>query len=163
MKTKILTLVNLVFALLLITAVSTIDTSAQDGKDKKGKQKGGDIVLKSTRGAAERGKADANIKQDQAPNDAKMKMDKPAAKGGTTRGRGCRVDFDNRTAWAIKLFVDGSFRGVLGAYGDASVYVAGGDTSVYARADFTDGTFLYWGPKLYDCPGGNYIRFRMDE
>jgi hypothetical protein len=109
------------------------------------------------------GESDPNIKQGKETNDPGNQMEAPPSKGGAiSRGGGyCEVQFDNRTRWYIKLFVDGSYRGTLSPFGDAVVFVQPGSTSVYARADFDDGTFYRWGPSSYSCGPGQYIPFRM--
>jgi len=121
------------------------------------------IELTSTRVAKGNAKrSDANIKHGEMANNPTAKRGAPPTKGGKARGAsGCRVQFDNSTDLYIKVYVDGSFRGTMGPWDDSYVYVLPGITKVYARADFTDGSFRYWGPKEYDCGTDEYINFRM--
>lgn len=153
MKTKIVFILAAAFCLMLGTAI--IGSAQKPDKAKT-------IDLKSTRGENTRGK-DKNIKQGEKANSPNAKVDPPAAKGGTSRGKGdgCRVEFDNSTSWFIKVYVDGAYRGTMAPWDDSYVYVYPGDTRVYARADFTDGSYRYWGPREYDCRDGQYINFRM--
>lgn len=120
------------------------------------------VEIKSTRGTIKRG-ADKNIKKAETANDPKAKIDAPAAKGGgTTRGGGgCRVEIDNSTQWYVKVYVDGIFRGTMDPWGDSYVYVYPGDTTIYARADFTDGSYKYWGPRTSYCGSGDIFPYRM--
>jgi len=166
MRASLVVIAGLVFLLFLATTSqhaspqnmnsSTSKPSAQKGKPKV-------TELKATKGDTSRGGEDPNIKQGKETNDPNASIDAPAKKGGaTTRGGGyCEVQFDNRTKWYIKVFVDGNYRGTLSPYGDAVVYALPGSTSVYARAEFDDGTYSYWGPSSYSCGPGQYIPFRM--
>jgi hypothetical protein len=75
----------------------------------------------------------------------------------------CRVDVDNWTQWKVQVYVDGTFRGMVSPWGDGTTYTGAGPTRVYVRAEFTDGTYKYWGPRNYDCYGGQRIYFRLDQ
>jgi hypothetical protein len=61
----------------------------------------------------------------------------------------------------IKTYVNGRYRGAMGGYDDALLHMAPGYITVYARADFTDGTYLAWGPQSYTCSENQYIYFKM--
>lgn len=77
-----------------------------------------------------------------------------------TRSRGssqCRVHFDNRSSIFIATYAEGSYRGELAPWGDVYTYVIAGQTRLYARAGYTDGSVSTWGPRVVDCPaGGDY-------
>lgn len=174
MKSIWLTVACLVFAVLLVSTTQSASsqnansstTNAAPPKSSSAKQRGKPKVteLKGTKGEAARGgEADPNIKEGKETNDPNAQIDAPPKKGGaTTRGGGyCEVQFDNRTKWYIKVYVDGIYRGTLSPYGDGVVYAQPGSTSVYARADFDDGTYYRWGPSSYSCGPGQYIPFRM--
>lgn len=60
---------------------------------------------------------------------------------------------DNRTNLIIKVFVDGTYRGLVGPWGDLYTYTLVGGTGLYARADFDDGTYSSWGPRVISCYG----------
>ena len=172
MKVSLLAVCCLVFAGLLIsTAPSTSSqnansstTQGSSSSKKSSSQKQKVIELKATKAPATRGgEADPNIKDNKQTNDPSAKGEPPGKKGGavTRGGGGCEVRLDNRTNWLIKIYVDGIYRGVLDRYGDGVVYVGAGETHVYARADFDDGTYAYWGPSTYDCGPGQYVYFKM--
>lgn len=159
MRLRTLTIAYLLASLTLISAITYVKANSSQKKSKAKVTE-----LKASKGEASRGgEADPNIKDSKETNDPGAQMDAPPSKGGaTTRGGGyCEVQFDNRSRWYIKLFVDGSYRGTLSPFGDAVVFVQSGSTSVYARADFEDGTFYRWGPSTYSCGPGQYIPFRM--
>lgn len=108
MKTRLVALFCLVvFGLFLATTAST--EAKNPGKMQKQKEKAKVTELKATKGETSRGvEADPNIKEGDDTNDPDAQMDAPPSKGGaTTRGGGyCEVQFDNRTPWYIRLYVD---------------------------------------------------------
>lgn len=65
----------------------------------------------------------------------------------------CDVHIDNRTNWVIhRVIIDGRNWGSVGRYGDAIARdVASGPTTLYAEADFTDGSTQHWGPRTFQC------------
>lgn len=168
MKMKIWMIVLLVAMIVLPATVQNVvaqDTKKKDDASKKKKQS---FVLKSTKVESGRGStSDPNIKDDSMLNSASQEFAAPKEKGGNTNTRGaagvCRVVLDNQTKLKIKIFVDGSFRGTMAPYGDSVTYTGAGPTRVYARADFDDGSFVYWGPSDYMCYAGQTINFRMDN
>lgn len=98
------------------------------------------------RGAAT---ADANIKTHRGANDPAANVPAPAAKSGEkAAAAGCVVHIDNRTTLNIDVYLDGAFRGTIGAWGDLYRTVICGGTRFYARADFTDGSYSSWGPNV---------------
>lgn len=160
MKKKLLSTLSLAFAVVVAAASISIDAAAQT-KD-EGKKQSNPIVLKSAKGDAGSKGGDPNIKKAEAPNDPSVKTAAPPSKGGAKGAQGvCKVNLDNSTEWAIKIYVDGGFMGTIGPWGDSFVYVYSGQ-SVYARADFRDGSYLYWGPRSYNCYGNN-VFFRMTD
>lgn len=103
--------------ILLFAVLFTLSMSAQAQAKKK-------VVTVSVKGKAvekSRG-ANSNIKMDMPTTD------KPVAK---SRGADCSVMFDNYTGLFIKIYVDGSYRGTLDAFGKGSVTVNSGYTTIY--------------------------------
>jgi|ERR1700686_3275498 len=148
-------------ACLLLGSFITIPVVSSQTKPKG--QKGKVIELKANKSTTRGEGADPNIKSGEEANDPNAATSAPENKGGAkTRGDLCEVRFDNRTPWIIKLYVDGNYKGALLPYGDAVAYAWPGGTRVYARADFTDGTYSYWGPQNYDCGPNQYIYFKMN-
>ncbi len=94
---------------------------------------------------AEKSKAEAkdeNIKEDAQPNDPSKEIQKK-------RG-GCGVQYRNHTPWTIKVYANGYYRGTVYGYSTLSVYTSCRTRLVlYGRANFTDGTYLKWGPYVY--------------
>lgn len=82
--------------------------------------------------------------------------------GATTRGsNSCKVHYDNRTSLHIATYAEGIFRGDVAPWGDLYTYVIGGQTRIYARAGFTDGSVSTWGPRLVDCPAGREFQWML--
>lgn len=110
--------------------------------------KSGTTAAQKTRGDSNA--KDENIKKDRQPNDPNAKVEAPPEKGGPkSRGYACHLDIDNRTPWIIDIYVDGNYRGQVSRYGDLVGYVGCGDTRLYGRATFTDGSEKTWGPTVY--------------
>lgn len=148
-------------SLLAVVLLCASGASAQTAKPKGKKQQ--TIELKGQKVTSRGAEKDPNITSDSQVNDPNAKIDPPPAKGGPASrgGAACEVRFDNSTKLYIKVYIDGKYRGTIGPYDDAIGYAYPGETRVYARADFDDGTYVYWGPKTYDCNSGQYIYFKM--
>lgn len=138
---------------------------ARAQKQGKEGQKDNPIVLKGTKSTTRGAGEDPNIKHGEAANDPNKKVQPPPSKGGTKARGGyyCEVRVDNWTQWYIKIYVDGDYRGTVGPYDDGVVNVYPGETQVYGRADFNDGSSLSWGPKTYSCGSNQFIYFKMTE
>ena len=112
-------------------------------------QKKGTLESRSSegRGAAT---SDDNIKTEAGTNDKAVAIPAPPKKGGKAATRGdygsCPLHVDNRTGLWVNLYTDGNYRGQVSPYGDVTGYVGCGSTTFYARANFTDGSYRYWGP-----------------
>jgi hypothetical protein len=92
---------------------------------------------------------DENIKSEQAPNPVNTAVAAPASKGGEkSRGGTSTVHVDNHTSYYIAAYMDGGFCGTVGPWGDIWCNVGSGNTNMYARAGFTDGSTLTWGPNV---------------
>jgi len=157
MRNKYLGIATSLLAVALLCAYGvSAQTARQQGKKQTIELKGQKVT---TRGAEK----DPNIISDSPVNDPNAKIDPPPAKGGPVSrgGAACEVRFDNSTKLFIKVYIDGKYRGTIGPYDDAIGYAIPGETRVYARADFDDGSYVYWGPKTYDCNSGQYIYFKM--
>ena len=89
----------------------------------------------------------------EATNDkkkAELKDDK-AKQGPVYGSEYCDVVVDNYTNLYIKVWVDDEYKGVVGPYGKITVAALPGKTTLYARADFDDGSYYYWNPSAFDC------------
>ena len=168
MKLKLMTAMCLL-ALVLVGSplmVSTTFAQAKQTKDNKKKKQVGDTV-KATKGMSNSkgSDTDPNIKQGETLNDIDALMGMPTAKGGG-KGKGaaydCEVQLDNWTAYNVKIYINGNYRGFLSAGGESTLYYTPGQTTIYARADFTDGTYFTWGPKTYSCGANQFIYFKMN-
>ena len=108
--------------------------------------------------------ADENIKSKNEKNDPKATIAAPESKGGEkSRGGICGVKVSNWTPWKVQLFVDGDYIALVGPYGDVDVVTGSGITRVYARADFTDGSVNYWGPRSFNCASGGIYTWKLSR
>jgi hypothetical protein len=112
-----------------------------------------------------RGGEDPNVKSATRVNDPKApEPPAPAAKGGE-KPRGqistCDVHVDNRTPWYIQIYVDGNYSGMMSPYGDLYTRAIAGPTLLYARATFTDGSVLTWGPRKVPCPAWTEYTWKL--
>lgn len=125
---------------------------------------GGKTTEVVTRGHKGRGQgADPNIRHKSEANDPNVKPAPPAAKGGPkARGSVCGIVVDNWTPWKVQLYVDGDYQGLISPYGALSDVVFTGPVVVYARADFTDGTYTSWGPQTFQCSGQGIYRWKLE-
>ena len=104
--------------------------------------------------------ASATPKAGEAPKELKGKptngtgpeVTAPSSKGGPKSRDfdACQLTWDNWTPWYIDLYVDGTWVGTMGPWGEMyGVYRSGAE--LYARANFDDGSYKYWGPTTLDC------------
>jgi hypothetical protein len=109
----------------------------------------------ATRGAkGGPGVTEPQLKGTDAKNDPAAAPEAPPDKGGKkTRAQLCHLHVDNRTSLYVKIFVDGDYVGTVYPWGDSYGTYAGGGREVYGRADFTDGSWSYWGPSTISCKG----------
>jgi len=98
------------------------------------------------------GGTDTNIKTARGANAKNAAVPAPEAKGGPkSRATVCRIHVDNRTPFVIDIYADGEFRGTAAPWDDLYGWVETG-ARLYARADFDDGTYLYWNGVVNSCP-----------
>ncbi len=77
---------------------------------------------------------------------------KPAAPT-STRGDVYGADYsdvviDNWTGYYIDVYVNGNYRGSISPYDKKVTWAIPGTNTLYAKAVFNDGSYLYWGPKV---------------
>jgi hypothetical protein len=58
------------------------------------------------------------------------------------------IVIDNFTGYTIDIYVDGSFRGTIAPYDKKVTWAVPGNTRLYAKAVFNDGSYIYWGPTV---------------
>lgn len=156
MKRRFAIAVVITFTFLTVAGPSSSLSSSLAGQAaKKGatqsKGKVGKVHAEKGRG----GGTDENIKNDTRTNDPSKPAPAPPDKGGE-RAKGqssCAVVVDNRTGFYVDIYVDGSFRGTVGPWGDAYCYTGAGSTRLYGVATFSDGSRLTWGPSTVTCYG----------
>ena len=168
MKLNLIATMCLMWAIVMVSPLTTVSVFAQtkQTKDNKKKKKAGGDEVSSSKSAtgSKGGDTDPNIKEGEAANNMEAPGTLPTAKGGKSKGAAydCEVQLDNWSAWIVKIYINGAYRGYLSAGAESTLYYTPGQTTIYARADFTDGTYYYWGPKTYNCGANQYIYFKMN-
>lgn len=150
-------------AFVVSACATTPSTGARGGAGSSGP--GSETVSSAARGA---GTTDDNIRAGGMTNTrggAAADVVVPADKATGTAARGqasyCVVHFDNRSDLIIRTFVDGRYVGAMRGWGDVSAYAIPGATRLYARADYSDGSYDSWGPVVVDCPAGSTYTWRL--
>jgi hypothetical protein len=87
--------------------------------------------------------------------DANIKTAKPVTEVVADKSRGpvygdnyCDVNLENNTGFTIDIYVDGNYRGTLGAWENKVTWAIPGKTRLYGKS--VGGT-VQWGPSLVDC------------
>ena len=149
MKTRFL-----LFSLLAIALFATIFPAQERG----GKEAG---AFQAAAGQ------DPNIKPSSSEvNSRSFYVEPPANKakpGEKKRDLVCGVRVDNKTTWKVKIYVDGSYEGTVGPWGDIYTVLVCGQSKVYARADFEDKTYLAWGPQDFKIKDGKDYEWVLPE
>jgi hypothetical protein len=135
-------------ALIIATAVAVLASCSPITIDAQQTQRETTTQAKAGRGSAA---SDANIKSATVDNrrDVAEKIPVPPAKGGVRMRGGegwCSIRVSNSSPLHANVYVDGEFWGTTPAYGDLAGWMRCRATNLYARANFDDGSYYYWGP-----------------
>ena len=149
-----------VVAILFGLALATTSLAAQDKVEGKARDR-----ANTARGATNPAD-DENIRTATGSNvrgeAGEPAPDAKAPAGTASRGTtSCKVHYDNRTSLYVATYAEGILRGDVAPWGDLYTYVIGGQTRLYARAGFTDGSVSTWGPRLVDCPAGGDFQWML--
>lgn len=149
MKMKIIFMIAALVVLALATAFSPVNpvrqAGAQNSNKEKRQSKAEKVSDKSAKGSGD----DKNVTATRGKNSTTVKTTRTKTRGSGQRT--CYIDLVNETGYVIDIYIDGRYRGTIGEY-DANYTTTGtGATKLYARAEFDDGSFLYWGPRNITC------------
>jgi hypothetical protein len=106
----------------------------------------------TTRKVRLRGGDDPNVKSSSAvnvrpkPSDPGIPVSPP-----TSKPTPCTVNFDNQTDLFTKTYIDGVYAGTIRPFGGLTAPAAAGSTTLYARAEYDDGSADAWGPIRISC------------
>lgn len=174
MKKTLLVTLGLVLAMFAFSFVVPSVAYGQDTKEKPVKMpktkkydKASETEVTGTKSEAgsKSGSADPNVKSEFEPNDPDTPMTVPASKGGGgSKGAGgnCKIMLDNYTNYAIQIYINGIYKGVLYGGNESTLYYTPGQVTIYAKALFSDGSFTYWGPTTYSCGSNQYVYYKMN-
>ncbi len=162
MKFKINPILQIAMAFVLVLLVGIGYTYAQDDAMKKNDAAPTKQVIKAAAQSSRGGGADPNIKSDAKPvNDPNAKTPPPPEKSGQRGARGCSVDVNNMTAWYVDIYSNGVYVGTVGPWGNGWTYPPAVGSAVYGRANFTDGSWKYWGPRQFVCAQGGIYSWQL--
>ncbi|MBI4861052.1 MAG: hypothetical protein HY815_12470 [Candidatus Riflebacteria bacterium] len=140
---------------LAVLLVTTTRTWAADPKEKE-------TTVQDKAQVGRGGGADENIKSDSDKNDPKVQRPAPPDKGGEkTRGLWAKLHVDNRTPWFVKIYTQKEYDGTIRPYGDGYIRYSPGRVTLYARADFTDGSVKTWGPRYVLMEAGEVTTWSL--
>lgn len=91
-------------------------------------------------------KSDEVNKLAQPSNEKKPKPDANKSRGDVYGPNYSDIIVDNYTGWSIDIYVDGSYRGTIAPYDRKVTWAIPGNTQLYGKATFVDGSYMYWGP-----------------
>jgi len=80
-----------------------------------------DIVVIKSKDVVKTRNSSAHIKV-KAPVDDASPVDAPGLKGGKTSGNEVILNFDNYTGFFVEVYVDGAYKGTVGAWGKLTVF-----------------------------------------
>lgn len=106
---------------------------------------------------------DSNIKADSKANPPDAKVPPPPEKSGTNGARGCAVGVNNYTTWYVDIYINGDYAGTIGPWGNGGVFPPATRSTFYARANFTDGSWKYWGPQQFTCAQTGANEWRLNQ
>ncbi|MFZ9388658.1 MAG: hypothetical protein ACO25B_12330 [Chitinophagaceae bacterium] len=123
-----------------LVAGAGISSYAQDTKPK----------LKSeTINSKPESKPDPKVAGLQRPVNNKNKPAAPSTSRGEVYGPNYSdVVVDNWTGYYIDIYVNGNYRGTVSPYDKRVTWAIPGTNTLYGKAVFNDGSYLYWGPKV---------------
>lgn len=155
-------------AALVVLALATVfspvqpitETEAQNSNREKRQSKAEKVTEKSAKGSGD----DQNVTQTRSKNSTTDKTTRTKTRGAGQRT--CHIDLINKTEWVIDIYIDGKYQGTMGDYSSNYTTTGSGATRLYARAEFDDGSYIYWGPKNITC-GSNakdgYFEWTLTE
>jgi len=137
---------HLVWAAVLgITALVSVPLMAENASSK------------GVKGAADA--KDSNVRSTSIVNPEHPNVAAPESKGAPkTRGLGgtCNIHVDNHTPYYIQFYFNGNAAGAMGPWGDLYPNITQGSAVLYAKATFTDGSVMTFGPRDLTCTGGDF-------
>ena len=107
-----------------------------------------------------KGAHDVNIQSDEMMNSEHPDIAAPESKGGMKRrglGGTCNIHVDNHTPYYVTFYFNGNATGAIGPWGDLYPNITQGNAALYARAVFTNGTVLTFGPRAFTCTGTDFV------
>jgi len=105
---------------------------------------------------------DSNIHADSKANPPDAKTPPPPEKSATPGARTCSVEVNNYTTWFVDIYIDAGYAATVGPWGNGEVYPPATGSKFYARANFTDGSWKFWGPQPFTCAQSGASEWRLN-
>ena len=149
-------------AIALVLLVGIVYTYAQDQMKNEETKAPARQTIKAAAQSSRGGGADSNIKSEAMPaNDPNAKVPPPPEKSGQRGARGCAVDVSNYTPWFVNIYSNGVYVGTIGPWANGMTYPPLVGSALYGRANFTDGSWKYWGPRQFVCAQGGLYTWQL--
>ena len=97
---------------------------------------------------------DANVNSENMMNTAGHPVPQPVKSRGLNGT--CDIRVSNQTGLYVQFFFNGNQVGTIGPWGALTPNITEGNAALYARAVFTDGSVLTFGPRALTCVGGDF-------
>jgi hypothetical protein len=97
---------------------------------------------------------DANVRSDNMMNTVGHAVAPPVKSRGLNGT--CDIRVSNQTGLYVQFFFNGNQVGTIGPWGALTPNITEGNAALYARAVFTDGSVLTFGPRALTCTGGDF-------
>lgn len=97
---------------------------------------------------------DANIHNENMQNSPGHAVPAPVKSRGLNGT--CDIRVSNQTGLYVQFYFNGNPVGTIGPWGVYTPNISEGNAALYARAVFTDGSVLTFGPRALTCVGGDF-------
>jgi len=152
-----------IFGLAVLITVALLGSIfAQEQKPTESKSPKKEVVNEQAK-TSPAGQAEQNVKNNSDKNSPDTTATPPPSKSGK-RGAGvyeCGIHVDNRSPWIARVYVDGSYVGTVGRYGDIAGITGNGATTLYAIAPFDNAPDRVWGPHVFNCSAGDTYVWKL--
>lgn len=91
------------------------------------------------------------------PTNKKTEENETAIRGDVYGPDYANIVIDNRTNYSIDIYIDRNYRGTIAAWNKIITWTVSGNTKLYAKARFNDGTYYYWRSDLVVVTGHEFI------
>jgi hypothetical protein len=142
---------KLILSSITLMAVLMLTTNSADAQSKNLKKEKAELKAISTPSDAV-----ANLKRPENDKDHPQEKSRGDVYGDSYSD----IIIDNWTGWYIDVYVDDSYRGSIGPWEKKVTWAVPGNTKIYAKATFTNGSYKYWN---HSAKTGYEYTLRLNE